>query len=91
MKVWCSAVVGVDKNKTLDEKLPEILFSPARRSGSWLGNPVDDNLLCERYDLMKWGHEHELYTGTSGFRTYPAGQVASYILSHPGQGEQNLD
>src|SRR5450432_2589687 len=33
----------------------DVLFTKARTHSAWLDRPVDDNLLHQLYDLMKWG------------------------------------
>ena len=38
-----------------DEKLLEAMFTKARTQNGWLSKPVDDALLQQAYDLMKWG------------------------------------
>lgn len=42
-------------NKTLNDEALDILFRSARSHSSWLDKLVDDNLLHNLYDLMKWG------------------------------------
>ena len=38
-----------------DEKLLEAMFTKARTHNGWQAKPVDDALLQNAYDLMKWG------------------------------------
>ena len=42
-------------NKTLNDEALDILFRSARSHSYWLEKPVNDNLLHNLYDLMKWG------------------------------------
>ena len=41
--------------KVLPEEALEIIFTKARTHNGWLSEPVDDKLLKQIYDLMKWG------------------------------------
>jgi 3-hydroxypropanoate dehydrogenase len=41
--------------QSLPEEALERIFTKARTHNGWLSEPVDDNLLKQIYDLMKWG------------------------------------
>ena len=43
-----------DKNLA-DEKTLDLIYRDARTQNGWLDTPVDDELLRQVYDLMKWG------------------------------------
>lgn len=40
---------------SLTDDACNVLFREARTHGAWLDRPVDDDLLHQLYDLMKWG------------------------------------
>jgi 3-hydroxypropanoate dehydrogenase len=42
-------------NRPLSNEALDVLFRTARTHNAWLDKPVNDNLLRELYELMKWG------------------------------------
>ena len=42
-------------NPALNEHSLDLIFRSARTPNGWAGRPVEDDLVRETYDLMKWG------------------------------------
>jgi 3-hydroxypropanoate dehydrogenase len=54
MSAMISAALGADSHRLSDESL-DALFVEARTHSAWLERPVEDGILHQLYDLMKWG------------------------------------
>ena len=50
-----NATAPARANHPLNDEACDVLFREARTHNAWLDRPVEDDLLNQLYDLMKWG------------------------------------